>query len=457
MEQQLWFDKYRPVSVLSFFGHTEVFLTEHIILQELRVIKRVCLSSGNTEELRQEAEQMKKLRHPCIPRLLDLEQDDTYLYLVEEYMEGETLREYLQNSGPMEITELVDFSRQLCNLVDYLHHAAGGIIHGDLHPGNVIVSGEHPVLIDLGAAFSSGDCGKCRDSFGTRGFCAPELSENERRDERTDIYSLGCLIQYMQSGGKENRSVTRSIFSKRTDRRLKGIIERCTERIPAKRYRYADEVSCALAKLSVSKQETGDTSNRGRTGRPKGVRTIGLIGTHRSAGVTHTALQLAVYLHRVCHRKVAVIELSGHGDLRCYRKAGDDERTSPCRKSGIDIYPDADSLLAGTIRNGPYDDCIYDLGNHLAEREQELVRCDIKLILTDSADWHNKSREMIEILEHRIGYWNSWWVLLNYSRSDSLHAWKSAAMRAECLAYSPDPFRLTEQGKNLFRRIITTF
>lgn len=474
METQLWYHKYRPISMLSTGHYGETFLAEHILLKERRVMKRIRKSSGTehklfngtehkffngTELLLNEANLLLKLQHPCIPRILDIESDEVYLCIILEYLEGETLYQFLQHREGITLRELLFFSCKLCSLADYLHQTAGGILHGDIHPNNLLVTDDTIKLIDFGLASSLGQSAEHMDLhapvFCTPGFTAPEITEGGQRDERSDLYSIGCIIQYMlehlddtQVQGKKNR--------KTIIRHLKHIITDLTDPVPSKRYRYAEEAEKALLRLYQSLCGKKDSMSRvdTTTGRAAtGVRTIGIIGTHPAAGVTHTSLLLASYLRVVCRKKVAVIELSGHRDLQYFREDPEDSTQSPCRVSGIDLYPDADSLLAGTLRNGAYDYVIYDLGCQIPMKEQELFRCDIKLVLTDSAVWHNGRKHAVTQLTEKIERREYWWLLLNHSLPGEPAAWKWLSMHVECMCYSPDPFRVTEPCKALFRKI----
>ena len=139
-----------------------------------------------------------QLDHPHIARLLDSGEQDWMVYYVMTYAEGPTLREQLDAAPQMRIAETV---RLADDLLDALDHAHGqGIIHRDVKPDNVVLSGEGAVLLDFGiaravAASGSDQLTRSGIAVGTSTYMSPEqITALTDIDHRSDIYSLGCVL-----------------------------------------------------------------------------------------------------------------------------------------------------------------------------------------------------------------------------------------------------------------------
>ena len=86
-------------------------------------IKCVPKTHKDYEGFRKEALILKELRHPGIPLVYDMEEDSHYFYLIEEYLEGNSLYDLIKDQGPFQEAEAVRYGRQICSLVEYLHHS----------------------------------------------------------------------------------------------------------------------------------------------------------------------------------------------------------------------------------------------------------------------------------------------------------------------------------------------
>jgi hypothetical protein len=149
-----------------------------------------------------EALTLARLRHPGLTAIWDYFNQDNDWYLVMEYVPGETLRDLLRRvAGPLPQAEALNYARQLCSVLTYLHHQYPPVVFRDLKPGNVMVTPEGQLkLIDFGIArlFSPG---KIADTaqFGTPGYAPPEQYGGQT-EPRSDIFSLGVLLHQMLTG-----------------------------------------------------------------------------------------------------------------------------------------------------------------------------------------------------------------------------------------------------------------
>jgi serine/threonine-protein kinase len=151
---------------------------------------------------RREGAVLKALDHPAIVRLLELGVDDEgVVFLVTEYVEGETLAEHL-SKGPLDIAEADVLVDALCDGLGAVHHH--GVLHGDLKPANVIWPAEGgPRLVDFGASKILGldRLTATGEVSGTPAYMAPEvLTGKADVDQRIDVYGLGVVLYEALSG-----------------------------------------------------------------------------------------------------------------------------------------------------------------------------------------------------------------------------------------------------------------
>ena len=121
-----------------------------------------------------EANILAKLRHPGIPIVYDIEEDEAFYYIIEEYVEGESLEKLLWNTSVSQ-EYMIQIGIQLCGIVSFLHSQKPfPVLHQDLKPSHIIVCGNQVKLIDFGIASYITSRGKNYQNYGTKGFAAPE-------------------------------------------------------------------------------------------------------------------------------------------------------------------------------------------------------------------------------------------------------------------------------------------
>jgi len=152
-----------------------------------------------------EVEIGRRLKHPNIQRMLDEGRVDGGVapYVVLEYVEGEPLREFLDERGPRPPEEAVRLTLQLTDALTYCHKH--GIIHRDLKPENVLIAPDgHLKLVDFGIALLRGarrlTFRRLSSEVGTPDYMAPEQVQGDRGDARTDVYAVGVMLYEMLAG-----------------------------------------------------------------------------------------------------------------------------------------------------------------------------------------------------------------------------------------------------------------
>lgn len=186
-------DKYRITDFIGEGGFSHVYLA-----WDTRMLKRVAIKVfKNNEESMKEAKILENLSHPGLVKIYDIITDDEAAYLIMEYVKGTSLKDVLLKSGRLCLEDALNYTKQLCDIFEYLHRNHPPIVYGDLKPSNIIITPENNVrLIDFGAATDSEQEGYCV----TAGYSAPEYFNGGKITPACDIYGIGVLLYEMITG-----------------------------------------------------------------------------------------------------------------------------------------------------------------------------------------------------------------------------------------------------------------
>ncbi len=200
--------KYRLLSEIGHGGMSVVYLAINERANKTWAIKEVRKDGGNDSDVfRQrlvaETEMLKRLHHAHLPSIVDvIDKEDSFL-IVMDYIEGKSLQSMLNHNGPQDPELVIEWAKQLCDTLGYLHSREPAIIYRDMKPANVMLKPDGNVtLIDFGTAreykeHSQGDT----TWLGTRGYAAPEqFGGRGQTDGRTDIYCLGATMYHLITG-----------------------------------------------------------------------------------------------------------------------------------------------------------------------------------------------------------------------------------------------------------------
>ena len=200
---------------------------------------RKCLKIYNLQVY----EYLKTIRNVHIPRVYDVKEQDGRLYVIEEYVGGETLQERMERGEKFTEKEVLEIVLQLCEALRCLHGQTPPIIHRDIKLSNVMITEDGVIkLIDYNAARYFAE-GMAQDTMliGTAGYAAPEQFGFAQTDARTDIYSLGVMMNYMLTG--------QPYTSCPYDGKAGKIIRKCTYMDSEKRYQKIQEVEAEIRTL----------------------------------------------------------------------------------------------------------------------------------------------------------------------------------------------------------------
>ena len=202
------------------------------------IVKR--LKGGKPEIYRLLAMQ----NNPHIPQIYAVEEKEDELLVAEEYVDGESLGEHLQNNL-LSDEKKIELALQLCEAVGFLHALSPSIIHRDIKPSNILINGKGELkLIDFDASRQYKETPSSSDTrlLGTVEYAPPEQFGYSQTDVRSDIYSMGIVFHEMKLS--ENKKQTE---------KWEKIVEKCTSFDPKNRYQNVWELAEDIRKLQSRK------------------------------------------------------------------------------------------------------------------------------------------------------------------------------------------------------------
>lgn len=245
--------KYEILKLLNTGGmNSAIYLALDKKLNRQWAIKKVRKSSSQTTSmLMAEASIMKNLDHPMLPRIVGIEEDSKFFYIIMDFVQGENLKTVVASSGPQAQDTVVSWGVKLCDVLTYLH--GKGIVYRDMKPANIMLSPDGNIkLIDFGIAREyKENASEDTTALGTEGYAAPEQYEGKgQTDARTDVYGMGITLFQLLTGVNPS-SYQENIFSIRLQNPnlssgLDKIILKCTNKDPKKRYQSTEELKKAL-------------------------------------------------------------------------------------------------------------------------------------------------------------------------------------------------------------------
>lgn len=199
---------------------------------------------------------LKNLDHTALPKIYDIIQNEEDIYVVMDYIEGESLKQKLKREGPLPSHLVIDYAKQLSDVLTYLHNRKPNpIIYRDMKPDNVMLTPEGKIkLIDFGISREYKDESTTdTTNLGTRAYAAPEQIAGKQTDARTDIYSFGVTLYNLVTG----KSLLEPPFELKPIRYwnqmlpegLEYIINKCTQAEPEDRYQRCEDLVHDLANV----------------------------------------------------------------------------------------------------------------------------------------------------------------------------------------------------------------
>ena len=256
--------KYKILSEIGHGGMSVVYMAINENANKTWAVKEVRKDGKmdfNTvrQGLMAEIETLKKLKHPNLPSIVDVIEDEDSFIIVMDYIEGRSLDKIIEENGAQPEAYVVEWAKQLCDVFGYLHSRTPAIIYRDMKPANVMLKPDGNIMvIDFGTAKNYEiDLGETT-GIGTIGYAAPEQyigSGLGRTDARTDIYCLGITMYHLLT----NIDPCKNLISDKSIRAvnpalshgLDAIIQKCTQYQPSDRYQSCAELMYDLENYEI--------------------------------------------------------------------------------------------------------------------------------------------------------------------------------------------------------------
>jgi len=307
--------RYRIVRELGRGGMATVYLAEdlrHPRQVAVKVLRPDLAAALGGDRFLREIEISARLEHPHVLTLIDSGQADEILYYVMPYVEGESLRARVEREGALPVDDAVRILKEVVDALAYAH--SKGIVHRDIKPDNVLLSGRHAEVTDFGVAKALSEAAHESDAItstgmamGTPSYMAPEQAAAEPNvDHRADIYAVGVMAYELLAGrapfvGATAQQVLAAHMTETPDPLdkhranlppgLAECVDRCLEKNPADRWQSAEELLRQLETVTTPSLGTIPIPLVRRTSKPK-TRIVALFGA--SPGVVVDPQAVAV-------------------------------------------------------------------------------------------------------------------------------------------------------------------
>ena len=266
-------DRYEIVSKIGAGGMSDVYKAKDHVLGRFVAIKvlkpEFSEDRGFVAKFRTEAQSAAGLEHPNIGNIYDGGSEEGLHYIVMEYVEGITLKTYIEKKGQLSFKEAVSIAIQVARGIEAAHNKQ--IIHRDIKPQNIMISTEGKVkVMDFGIARAASSNTVSSDVMGSVHYSSPEQARNGFVDGRSDIYSLGIVMYEMVTGRVpfdgdttvavaiqhlQEEMTPPSVYAKNLPISMEKIILKCTQKNADRRYQTIGDLLADLRRSLVHPDE----------------------------------------------------------------------------------------------------------------------------------------------------------------------------------------------------------
>ncbi|MBS8263414.1 Stk1 family PASTA domain-containing Ser/Thr kinase [Mesobacillus boroniphilus] len=254
--------RYKIKDMIGGGGMANVYLARDMILDRDVAVKMLRLDFANDDEFirrfHREAQSATSLAHPNIVSIYDVGEEDGLYYIVMEYVDGQTLKQYIQQHAPVPVEEALDIMKQLTSAISHAHH--NHIVHRDIKPHNILVDSNGTVKItDFGIAMalSATSITQTNSVLGSVHYLSPEQARGGMANKKSDIYSIGIVMFELLTGRlpfsgesavsialKHLQSETPSLkrWNPHIPQSVENIVLKATAKDPFHRYDNVDEM-----------------------------------------------------------------------------------------------------------------------------------------------------------------------------------------------------------------------
>lgn len=197
--------RYEILELIGFGGMAVVYKAHDLLENRfvaVKILKNEYLQSDDFKRrFRNESKAIALLSHPNVVKILDVNFSDNIQYIAMEYIDGITLKEYIEQQGSVKWKEAVHFTVQILRALQHAHD--NGIVHRDVKPQNVMLLQDGTIkVMDFGIARFARESGKTMTdkAIGSVHYISPEQAKGDNTDEKTDIYAVGVILYEMLTG-----------------------------------------------------------------------------------------------------------------------------------------------------------------------------------------------------------------------------------------------------------------
>ncbi|CAI9386249.1 MULTISPECIES: Stk1 family PASTA domain-containing Ser/Thr kinase [Bacillaceae] len=255
--------RYKVLDMIGGGGMANVYLAHDMILDRDVAVKMLRLDYVNDEEFikrfHREAQSATSLAHPNIVSIYDVGEEGDIYYIVMEYVEGDTLKQYIHKNSPLSVKTVIAIMQQITSAIAHAHQ--NHIIHRDIKPHNILIDKDENVKVtDFGIAMalSATSITQTNSVLGSVHYLSPEQARGGMANKKSDIYSLGIVMFELLTGRlpfsgesavsialKHLQSETPSVrrWNEGIPQSVENIVLKATAKDPFYRYNSTEEMS----------------------------------------------------------------------------------------------------------------------------------------------------------------------------------------------------------------------
>ena len=204
MDGKVFGNRYELINKIGSGGMAIVYKAKDILLNRLVAVKILREEFKENEDFIRrfniESQASASLSHQNIAQIYDVGEEEGMHYIVMEYLEGKTLKQYMNEmGGRLSWREASNFSMQICRALEHAH--SKHVVHRDIKPQNIIITdGNKLKVADFGIARAANNSTTVNTAVGSAHYLSPEQARGGYTDQRSDIYSLGVVMYEMFTG-----------------------------------------------------------------------------------------------------------------------------------------------------------------------------------------------------------------------------------------------------------------
>lgn len=434
--------KYNMLKQIGSGISSVVYLAEHKMLHHKCVIKCISKAKDNSSIFLREAEFLKNLNNLYAPILYDYEEDNNYWYLIEEYIDGQSLYNLGKSHGMISQSRLMEIAIKICEVIKWLHERKPyPVLYLDLKPEHIIFTGKGIKLLDFGSAVYLKGEKISGNVMGTVGFASPEQVRGEKIDQRSDIYSIGAVLYWLMTGdtaeGGESLNKVLGYTGK-----WNAIIRKCLAYEVEERYSSVKDLIKDIQDVK-QREEKRQLS--------KSVR-IAVTGSQNRVGTTHFAIGMSIS----CRKQGIQCLYEEKNDSGAIQEIFNNSRRVN-EKNGIYYLP-------GFIAIPRYGQAVYedlvdssmlisDYGRFQDEKVAEYGQADCIIVVAGGKEWEiQQTKDLIERYRKRK---NIFYVLRSGSTAD-FQRWKKELV-VHNIFKMPEyehPFSIGKQEQKFYKMLL---